>query len=292
MTKNRHGNSASFWGSGMTTTISLTLVLLLLGLTVLVGVMGNRISSYVKENIIITVELSDKIKESDILKTEQQLKETPYFKDIRYISKEDINKQLIIDLGKDPEEVLGYNPASNCLEVKLNAEYANSDSIKVVEKLLRQKKIAQDVLYNQDDLDIVNSNLSKVGLALLVLAIVLMLISFTLIRNTIRLNIYAKRFTINTMQLVGATNSFIRRPFLKQMLLYGFIAAILANMLITVMVYYVTIEYVEFISILSLNDLIIIYTVVFILGILLTSLATIFAVNKYLRINRDNLYHI
>lgn len=276
----------------MTTTISLTLVLLLLGLTVLVGLMGNRISSYVKENIVVTVELSDKVKESEVQKTQEQLKETPYFKSIRYISKEEIKQELIVDLGKDPEEALGYNPLSNCLEIKLNAEYANSDSIKFVEKFLRQKKIAQDVLYNQKDLDIVNSNLSKIGFALLGLSVVLMLISFTLIRNTIRLNIYAKRFTINTMQLVGATNSFIRKPFLTQMIIYGVAAALLANMLITVMVYYVMNEYAELLSILNLNDLVIIYGVVFVLGILLTALATIFAVNKYLRINRNSLYQI
>lgn len=292
MTKNRHRDSASFWGSSMTTTISITLVLLLLGLTVLVGVMGKRISSYVKENITITVEIPDNIKDADILKTEKQLQNTHYFKSIRYITKEEIKQQLISDLGKDPEEVLGYNPASNCFEIKLNAQYANSDSIAVVENVLKQKKIAQEIIYNKDDLDMVNSNLSKIGMALLVLAVILMIISFTLIRNTIRLNIYAKRFTIHTMQLVGATNSFIRRPFLKQIIIYGLIAAVLSNMLITVMVYYIMREYPDLISILSLNDLVIIYIVVFILGILLTSLATIFAVNKYLKIKRDNLYYI
>lgn len=292
MTKNRQGKSNSFLGSGMTTTLSLTLVLLLLGLTILVGLMGKRISSYVKENIVITVELSDKVKEADVLKTEKQLKATPYFKEIHYLSKEDIKKQLITDLGKDPEEVLGYNPASNCLEIKLNSEYANSDSIKVVEKYLKQKRIAQEVLYNQDDLDIVNSNLSKIGLALLALSVILTLISFTLIRNTIYLNIYAKRFTINTMQLVGATNSFIRKPFLAQMVVYGIVAAVLASALITAMVYYVMNQYSDLISILSLNDLIIIYGIVLTLGILLTSMAAIFAVNKYLRINRNNLYRI
>jgi len=254
--------------------------------------MGKRISSFVKENITITVEIPDNIKEADIIKTENQLKSYPYFKEIRYITKEEIKQQLIDDLGKDPEEVLGYNPASNCFEIKLVSDYANSDSIMVVEKLLKEKKIAQEILYNKDDLDIVNSNLSKIGMALLVLAVILMLISFTLIRNTIRLNIYAKRFTIHTMQLVGATNSFIRSPFLKQIILYGLIAAVLANMLITVMVYYITKEYPDFITILSLNDLIIIYAVVFALSVLLTSVATTLAVNKYLKIRKDNLYYI
>lgn len=292
MARNRQRATTSFWGSSMTTTISITLVLLLLGLTALVAITGQRISSFVKENITITVEIPDKIKEADIRKTQEQLKNTPFVKEIHYLSKEDIKQQLIADLGKDPEEVLGFNPAFNCFEINLKADYANSDSIKVVEKELRKRNIVQEILYSQEDVDMVNKNLSKIGTILLVLAIMLMLISFTLIRNTIRLNIYAKRFTINTMQLVGATNSFIRKPFLKQTIGFGIIAAILANVLITIIVYYFTREYTEFISLLKLNDLIIIYAVVLILGIILPSLATCFAVNKYLRMNKNNLYHI
>lgn len=292
MTKNRQGNSTSFWGSGMTTTISITLVLLLLGLTVFVGIMGKRLSSFVKENITITVEIPDKLKDAEIAKVQEQLKQAVFVKEIHFINKEQIKQQLITDLGRDPEEVLGYNPASNCFEINLKSEYANTDSIKVVEKALRQKNIVQEILYSQEDIDLVNSNLSRLGVLMLILAVVLMLISFTLIRNTIRLNIYAKRFTINTMQLVGATNSFIRKPFLKQMIAYGILAAALASFLITAIVYYFTKEYPELISILKLNDLILIYVVVFILGILLTFLATCFAVNKYLRTSRNNLYYI
>lgn len=292
MARNRQGATTSFWGSGMTTTISITLVLLLLGLTALVAVTGQRISSFVRENITITVEIPDRIQEADIKKTQEQLKSAPFVKEIHYLSKEDIKQQLIADLGKDPEEVLGFNPAFNCFEINLKAEYANSDSIRVVEKELRKRNIVQEILYSQEDVDMVNKNLSKIGTIMLFLAVMLMLISFTLIRNTIRLNIYAKRFTINTMQLVGATNSFIRKPFLKQTIGFGIIAAILANVLITIIVYYFTREYTEFISLLKLNDLIIIYVVVFALGIALPSLATCFAVNKYLRMNKNNLYYI
>ncbi len=292
MTNKRKGHTASFAGSGVTTTISITLVLLLLGLTVLVGIMGKRISTLVKENISITVEIPDNVKDAEIKRIQNELNNAPYVKEIRFITKEEIKKQLISDLGKDPEEILGYNPASNCYEINLKSEYANSDSIKVVEKALRKKKIIQEIIYNKEDLDMVNENLSKLGIAMLALAVILTLISFTLIRNTIRLNIYSKRFTINTMQLVGATNSFIRRPFLKQMVLYGVIAALLAGMLITIILYYATREYTEIISILSQQDLIFVYAVILLLGIILTIVATYFAVNRYLKINKNNLYYI
>lgn len=292
MTNKRKGHTASFAGSGVTTTISITLVLLLLGLTVLVGIMGKRISTLVKENISITVEIPDNVKDAEIKRIQNELNNAPYVKEVRFITKEEIKKQLISDLGKDPEEILGYNPASNCYEINLKSEYANSDSIKVVEKALRKKKIIQEIIYNKEDLDMVNENLSKLGIAMLALAVILTLISFTLIRNTIRLNIYSKRFTINTMQLVGATNSFIRRPFLKQMVLYGVIAALLAGMLITIILYYATREYTEIISILSQQDLIFVYAVILLLGIILTIVATYFAVNRYLKINKNNLYYI
>lgn len=292
MTNRRKAYNASFGGSGVTTTISITLVLLLLGLTILVGIMGKRLSTLVKENISITVEIPDNVKDAEIKKIQNELNKAPYVKEIRFITKEEIKKQLIADLGKDPEEILGYNPASNCYEINLKSEYANSDSIKVVEKSLKQKKIIQEILYNQEDLDMVNENLSKLGMAMLLLAIILMLISFTLIRNTIRLNIYSKRFTINTMQLVGATNSFIRKPFLGQMVTYGVIAALLSSVIITVIAFYAIKEYIELTSILTQYDLFAVYASVLILGVLLTVIATYFAVNRYLKMNKNNLYHI
>lgn len=292
MTNRRKAYNASFGGSGATTTISITLVLLLLGLTILVGIMGKRLSTLVKENISITVEIPDNVKDSEIKKIQNELNKAPYVKEIRFITKEEIKKQLIVDLGKDPEEILGYNPASNCYEINLKSEYANSDSIKVVEKSLKQKKIIQEILYNQEDLDLVNENLSKLGMAMLLLAVILMLISFTLIRNTIRLNIYSKRFTINTMQLVGATNSFIRKPFLWQMVTYGVIAALLSGVIITIIAFYAIREYTELTSILTQYDLFVVYASVLILGILLTVIATYFAVNRYLKMNKNNLYHI
>lgn len=292
MAKNRKGASSSFYGSGLTTTASVTLVLLLLGLTILVGFMGRRITSFIKENMTITVEISDKMKDAEIVKLQDKLTKAPFVKEITYISKEDIKNQLILDLGRDPEEILGYNPASSCFEVNLHAVYVNPDSIKSVEKYLRGYSLLQNVLYNQDDINTVNSNLSRMAVALIAFAFILTFISFTLIRNTIRLNIYSKRFTINTMRLVGATNAFIRRPFAQQMVLCGIISAVLANVLITATLFTFTQEYPEVLSIIKLQDLISVYIIVFVLGILLTYFAARLAVNKYLKMETNNLYHI
>jgi cell division transport system permease protein len=276
----------------MTPTVSITLVLLLLGLTILVGFVGQRLSALVKENITITIEIANDTKDADIVQLQNQLQKSPFTKAVTFVSKEEIKQQLIHDLGKDPEEILGYNPASSCFEVNLKAEYANPDSMKTVEKILKGRTIIKDIAYDQSDLEMVNANLSKVGMTLLILALALMFISFTLIRNTIRLNIYSKRFTINTMQLVGATDSFIRKPFIQQIVLLGIIAAALADALITAFAYYAVNEYPEIISVIRMNDLLVIYVAVIVLGILLTFLATRSAVNKYLKMKTNNLYYI
>ena len=291
MSKNRQLKTTSLFGTGVTTTVSITLVLFLLGLTFFVAVMGREISSFIKENLSITVELSEDTNEAAASKLQKQLNAKPYIKSVTFISKEDIKKDLIEELGGDPEEILGYTPASNYFDITLKSEYANIDSIKVVEKSLKGQKIVKNFLYSEDTIQMINSNLSKLGTGLLALAAILMFISFTLIRNTIRLNIYSKRFLINTMQLVGATNGFIRKPFVVRSICYGVIAAIIANIGITALIYTLTKEFPEIISIIKMQNLITLYVIVIVLGILLPLLATTSAVNRYLKMNTNNLYH-
>lgn len=291
MSKNRQLKTTSLFGTGVTTTVSITLVLFLLGLTFFVGVMGREISSFIKENLSITIELSDDTTDAAAAKLQKQLSAKPYIKSVTFISKDEIKKELIEELGGDPEEILGYTPASNYFDITLKSEYANIDSIKVVEKSLKGQKIVKSFLYSEDTIEMINSNLSKVGTGLLILAVILMFISFTLIRNTIRLNIYAKRFLINTMQLVGATNGFIRKPFVIKAIGYGVIAAIIANIGITALIYTLAKEFPEIISIIRMQNLIILYVIVLALGIILPLLATTSAVNRYLKMNTNNLYH-
>lgn len=292
MSQNRQIRSTSLFGSGVTTTVSITLVLFLLGLTIFVAVMGREISSFIKENLSITIELSAGTSEATAAKLQKQLNESPYVRAVTFISKDEIKKELIDELGGDPEEILGYTPASNYFDVNLKSEYANVDSIKVVEASLKGQKVVKSFLYSEDTLNMINSNLSKIGSSLLVLALILMVISFTLIRNTIRLNIYSKRFLINTMQLVGATDAFIRRPFVLRTIGYGIIAAVVANIAITALIYSLTKEFPEIITIVQIKYLAVLYAIVLLLGIILPGVATASAVNRYLRMNTNNLYHI
>lgn len=292
MSDKRQSRSVSLFTSGVISTISITLVLFLLGLTVLVAFTGKGLASYFKENMGISIELTGEMDAAAIQKTKERIEANPYVKSTIYISKEEVKKQLIDDLGGDPEEILGYDPSKSYFDVFIKSEYINTDSIKKVEASFKDYKLTKGLSFKEEDIAKANENLSKIGSVLLILAFILILISFTLIRNTIQLNIYSKRFIINTMQLVGATNGFIRRPFICSMVLSGIIAAILANVAITGVIYYFTNEYPELISIVTMTELLIVYGCVVVSGIIITVLATISAVNKYLRMKTNKLYRI
>lgn len=287
----------SLFTAGVITTISITLVLFLLGLTFLVGFTAKGMGDFLKESMGISIELADNIDDASINKIQKELDANIYVKSTTYISKEESKKKLIADLGRDPEEVQGYNPAHAYIDVFIKAEYMEADSLQKVKGNLTGMKlqggsIVNNFIYNEGDITNVNKNLSLIGTTLIILAVILILISFTLIRSIIQLNIYSKRFLINTMQLVGATNSFIRKPFIWRMVLSGIIAAIFANLAITGVIYYVTNIIPEAISIVKMHELIIVYGLVLISGITITSVATAWAVNRYLRMTTNKLYHV
>lgn len=292
MSDKRQPRTISLFTSGVISTISITLVLFLLGLTILVAFTGKGLAAYFKENMGMSIELTGNMDAATIQKTKEKIEANPYVKSTTYISKEEVKKQLVDDLGGDPEEVLGYDPSRSYFDVFIRSEYVNTDSIKKVEASFKDFKLTKGLSFKEEDIALANQNLSKVGSILLILAVILILISFTLIKNTIQLNIYSKRFLINTMQLVGATNGFIRRPFIMSTVVSGIIAAILANVAITGVIYYFTNEYPELISIVTMTELLIVYGLVLILGILITVLATISAVNRYLRMTTNKLYHV
>lgn len=292
MSNKRQVKSVSLFTSGVITTISITLVLFLLGLTILLGFTGKGLASYFKENMGISIELTGDMDNTAIKQAKAKIEAIPYVKSVKYISKEEIREQLLKDLGGDPSEVLGYDPSRNYFDVFIKSEYVNSDSIKIVKASFKDFKLTKGVAFNEEDIAEANATISKVGTILLILAAILILISFTLIRNTIQLNIYSKRFLINTMRLVGATNSFIRRPFIISTAASGILAAIIANIAITGIVYYFTKGYPELTSIVKMYELLIVYVTVIVLGILITVLATTSAVNRYLKMATNKLYHI
>ena len=276
----------------ITSIVSVTLVLLLMGLTVLTFFMGKGISSYMKENMSFSVMLSENVSDAEISSLRKSLDGMPFVKSSLFISKEEAKEQLIQDLGEDPEELLGYNPATDCIEIYLHSNYANSDSLVYVSEQIKAQTNVDDLLYRQEALDLVNDNLTKISTILLALSLVLLFISFTLIRNTIRLSIYSKRFIINTMRLVGATNGFIRKPFILRNIVDGVIAALLANVAIVGLLYYLSIQYADIRIVLQTNDLIYVFVSVIVLGVAITYVSTIFAVNHYLRMKTNHLYYI
>ena len=288
----RKVSTASFFHSRLTSIISIALVLFLMGLIMLMGLLGNQLSVYVKENLSFSIVLKDNLKETDIKKMQNKLNALPYIKSTTYISKEQAAKELEEELGENPETFLGFNPLQASIEVKLHADYANPDSLRHIEQQIKRYTTVDELLYRKDMMEMVHNNMQRLGMILLALAAVLTLISFVLIGNTIRLLIYSKRFLIHTMQLVGATAGFIRAPFIRYNIVSGLIAAFLAIMLLTGALYYLQNELDGFIQLLDIHTLLIVDGAVLLLGILLSTLATVFAVNKYLRMKVDQLYYI
>lgn len=292
MAEGKKVGAVSFFNSRLTSIISIALVLFLLGLIFLMGLLGNKLSVYVKENLSFSIILKDNQKEADIKKMQKSLDALPFIKSTEYISKEQAAKELEEELGENPETFLGFNPLQASIEVKLYSDYANPDSLRHIEKKIKNYTSVSDLLYRKDMMQMVNENMKRVSLVLLTLAAMLMVISFVLISNTIRLLIYSKRFLIHTMKLVGATPSFIRRPFVRYNVVSGIFASILAILMLTGALYYLQNELSGFIQILDIKALAVVYVAVLIMGILLSVAATVLAVNKYLRMNVDKLYYI
>ena len=276
----------------ITSSISTTLVLLLLGMVVFFVLSANNLSTYVRENIGISVLVSDDMKEPEALKFQKTLNEKSYVKESVYISKEQALKEQTEAMGTDPAEFLGYNPFTASIAIKLNAQYANSDSIAWIEKEILTNKKVMEVSYPQNLIDSVNRNLQKVSFFLLGLAALLSLISFALINNTIRLAIYSKRFLIHTMKLVGASWSFIRRPFLVRNIWIGILAGIMADAILLGMAYMLVKYEPQLIEIITPNTLLIVMASVFAFGLAITFLCAYISINKYLRMKASALYYI
>ena len=276
----------------ITSSISTTLVLLLLGMVVFFVLSANNLSTYVRENIGFTILVSDDMKKVEALKFQKTLNEKAYVKESTYISKEQALKEQTEAMGTDPAEFLGYNPFTASIEIKLNAAYANSDSIAWIEKEILANKKVMEVNYPQDLLDSVNRNIQRISLFLLGLAGLLTLISFALINNTIRLAIYSKRFLIHTMKLVGASWGFIRRPFLLRNMWIGILAGLLADAILIGLASMLVKYEPQLIDIITPTTLLIVLALVFVFGLAITSMCAYISINKYLRMKAGALYNI
>ena len=271
-------------------TISISLLLLLLGTVGLLLLNTNRLSTYVKENIHFKVILNDNLREVEIFRIQKALDTRKYVKETRYITKEQAAVDLQEALGEDFLQTLGYNPLSPTIEVKFLASYANNDSIPVVEADLKEFSGIKEVYYQKNLIQAVNENVRKISLFILAFSAFLFLIALTLIHNTIRLSVYSKRFIIRTMQLVGATHGYIRRPFLLKGALQGFISALIAIALLTTAVYFLQGQVEGLVELTDITIMLALFALVIILGVVLNWISTYFAVSKYLRIKTDKLY--
>ncbi len=290
--KNKNNSVSYFDMQFITSSISTTLVLLLLGLVVFFVLGAHNLSIYVRENINFSVLISDDMKEADILKLQKKLDKEPFVKQTEYISKKQALKEQSEAMGTDPEEFLGYNPFTASIEIKLHSGYANSDSIAKIEKMIKKNTNIQDVLYQRELIDLVNDNIRNISLVLLALAVVLALISFALINNTIRLAIYSKRFLIHTMKLVGASWGFIRRPFLRRNIWSGVLAGIMADAILMGTAYWLVSYEPELIRVITPEVMLLVSGSVLIFGVVITFLCAYLSINKYLRMKASTLYYI
>jgi len=277
--------------SYLTSTISISMVLFLIGMLGVVLLNAERLAKYVRENIGFTLLLKDEVQENEIADLLKSLKTANFVKEAEYIDKATAAERLKTELGEDFTGFLGYNPLLSSIDVKLRADFATPEQLVVIEKKLMEFPQIKEVSYQHDMVKIINENVQKIGFILIFFSVLLLVIFFALISNTIRISIYSQRFIINTMLLVGATDSFIRTPFIRRSIKYGLIGALAANVLLFVlMMSYAS----ELTGIISLDDFTIfgiVFVFVMILGLLFSWGSTYLAVNKFIRLKFDELYY-
>lgn len=276
----------------ITACISTSLVLLLLGSVVMVVLTAGRLSDHVRENLELSLLLNDDARTEDVNRIVSYVEAQHYAKEVRYISKEEILADQTTSMGLDPTEFLGYNPYTASIEVKLKADYANTDSITPIKNRLMRYTQIREISYPSELMDNVNENIQKISALLLALALALSFISFALISNTIKLTIYSQRFLLHTMKLVGASWSFIRRPFLLRNLAIGIASGVLANALIGGGVYMLLKHEPQLTHLFTMQTLSIVGGSVMVFGMLITLLCAYASINRFLRMKAGDLYYI
>jgi cell division transport system permease protein len=281
---------AKLRGSYLTLVISVSLVLFLLGILGLVLINAKELSDYFRESLSFSVMLDDDAREADIRMLQKDLDARPYVKSTVYVSKDEAAAKMKEDLGEDFISFLGDNPLPPSIDVYLYADYTSPDSVAKIEKYVTEYPFVKEIYYEESLLFLINENVRKVSLFLLVISAFLFLIAVTIINNTIRLAIYSKRFLIRTMQLVGATRSFIRKPFLKRSIYHGLLAALIAMTLLMGLLFLIEKEFYMMFSFESTKLLAILCVLLVITGMLINYISTYLSVNRYLAISEDKLY--
>ncbi len=277
--------------SYISTVVSITLVLFVFGLLGLVILHARKLSEHIRESIAVSVFIDERAGSTEIDRLQTALNKMPAVNETRFVSREEAAEDLMQELGEDFVDFLGYNPLSASIIIGLKATYANPDSLQLFEEDLKKYPMITDVDYQQSLVHLVNENVRRIGYGLLVFSLLLLIIAFALINNTIRLSVFSKRFLIKSMQLVGATQSFIRRPFILRGVMQGIVGAAITILLLVATLYAGHQQIPELIMFYDTRMLLILFAGVFLLGIIISFIATFFAVRKYLKIKTDFLYY-
>ena len=277
--------------SSTSVVISLSLVLFVVGLLGLVLINAQKLSDYVKENIGFTIMLKDGVNEIETLKFQKILDASDFAKSTSFTTKEQATADLKTDLGEDFVEFLGYSPLLASIDVKLNAEYGNTDSLQIITNELSENANVFEVYYQKDLIDKLNSNVNRLSFFLLIFCVLLFFIAFALINNTIRLSVYSKRFLIRTMRLVGATNSFIQKPFLSKGIYQGIYSSLFAIFMLIGAIQLAQGDTANMLNIDDLKIIGIVFLLILASGLFISIFSTFFAVRKFIKLNENELYN-
>lgn len=280
----------SYFSANITPIISVSLVLLLLGIVAMLGIAANSLTDYVKENIGFDVVMKNDASQQEIDALKQMWTKAPYVASVKYISKEDALQSWEKETGENLMEVIGVNPLSSEFEVRVKPQYVSVDSLNRIEYALSQNKSIDSVKMHKDVVEKINSNVNSVVLVLGAVLVLLVIISFVLINNTVRLAVYSRRFIIYTMKLVGATPGFIRRPFVLTNVVNGLIASLVAMAMLCGLMYYVVEVNYDYANLIEMKHIVMVCAGLMVVGVMMCALAALLAANRFISLNYDELY--
>lgn len=277
-------------GAWLSTVISISLVLLLVGVAALLVVNARSVSDYFKENMQVSVLMKQEVDDDEAMEYVAELDEMPFIKSSKFVSREQGTKEMAELLGEDFLNVFETAPIPVSIEVTLKADYVSTDSLEVVKKEIRRSGIVDEVVYQQSLVEKLNTNLKRISVVLGVFIVLLLFISFVLINNTVRLNVFSRRFTIHTMKLVGATKSFIRAPFMVQAVFQGLFSALLATLMLVGILFFVRSEFAQLFEVFRLDLLLVVIGVVILSGVVICTISTALVVGHLVSLSKEELY--
>lgn len=278
-------------GSWISTVISISLVLLLVGIAALLLVNARSVSDYFKENMQVSVLMTPDVEEEAAAKFQAELDARPFVKETSLVTREQGTREMAEMLGPDFLSVFESSPIPVSIDVTLKADYVSTDSLAMVKDLVSASPLVDEVVYQQSLVEKLNANLKRISLVLGIFILLLLFISFVLINNTVRLDVYSKRFTIHTMRLVGATKAFIRRPFLWKSVIQGVVAALLATLMMAGIIYFLKKEFVQVTEVFPPESLAMVTAVMLVAGIVICLVSTFFVVGRLVSLSRNELYY-